>query len=158
MFCKIFSFYRKQDKAFTLLEIAVYLSLFAAIILVLYPTIDNLIAYLNSWQAYQDLLSDFRRISAELQRRALEAANITLLASPPGVAFSLSEITISYYATNSAIYRQDPAGTIILTSTSTLANWNVYQKEGVFQAEFILQDKTGRVFFQATSSFGKLVP
>lgn len=154
----MFSFYRRQNKAFTLLEIAVYLSLFAAVVLVLFPTIDNLVGYLNSWQTHQMLMSDFRKISAELQRKALLAKRIGLLTSPSGIYFFWQNNTTSYYVSSSAIYRQDNVETVALTSKDVLADWLVVEKEGVFQINFQLQDKLGRVFLLATTSLGKLLP
>lgn len=155
---KMFSYFQKQNKAFTLLEIAVYLSLFAAIVLVIYPTIDNLIGYLNSWQTYETVLSDFRRISAELQTKALEAKNIGPLTSPPGIYFIIQNSTTSYYASSGAIYRQTSTETLILTSTGTVATWTVENKENVFVISFYLKDKFERVFLNATTSLGKLLP
>lgn len=150
--------YQKRNKAFTLLEVAIYLSLFAIIVFIIYPTLDNLVGYLNYWQSYQILVSDFRRISAELQRRALETSQIGLLSSPPGIYFDIGGKNISYYVSSSAIYRERNADKVILTSNDVLANWSILEKENIFQINFQLQDKSGRVFLQATTSLGRLLP
>lgn len=151
-------FYQRQNKAFTLIEILIYLTLFVSLIIVIYPILNNLIGYLNTWQVYQTLYSDFRKISAELQRKSLEAEDIGILNSPTGLYFILQNNTTSYYVSSSKIFRQTSTETVILTSANVIADWSIQEKENVFQVQFNLQDTAGRLFFNATTSLGKLLP
>jgi hypothetical protein len=88
----------------------------------------------------------------------LEAKNIGPLTSPPGIYFIIQNSTTSYYASSGAIYRQTSTETLILTSTGTVATWTVENKENVFVISFYLKDKFERVFLNATTSLGKLLP
>lgn len=147
-----------KQPAFTLIEITVYLSLFILIIIALYPIIDNIVGFTFSWEKNQTLQSDFRRISAEIQRKALEAKNMGLLINPQGIFFIIQNNTTSYYVSSSAIYRNDPLGQVILTSTNTVATWTVTENDNLFLIKFFLQDKEGRTSLQATTTFGRLIP
>lgn len=144
--------------AFTLTEITVYLSLFILIVISIYPLIDNVVAYIDSWQKSQAIQSDFRKIAAELQKKSLEAKSSGLLSISNGLYFFLRGSTTSYYASSNAIYRETATETVNLLSADVIATWTVREIDNIFLINFEFQDKGRSLIFKATNTVSKTLP